>query len=205
MNPKYDIVNIITHALRSAPGSFESVANGSAQDVKWGADYMPEYWIVCTIMKAIHEQGLAALPELNISRDVHYFEVNGKELNFKDFDESVLKGAKIDLFIGEKSENQNHMKLRAVLEIKGKNSAWDRFANDLNRLKKIKQALRCDEVVVMFAYVTAPVDEKGRIKEEKDLLKHTGRDIKDFSVESAYTSSIYESGMRSYIYKHEVN
>ena len=80
-------------------------------------------------MNAMHEKKLAALPEVRINKDLCYFEVNGKKLNPENF--PTLKGAKIDLFIGDKSEIPKAMKLRTVLEIKSTNSNWGSFLSDI--------------------------------------------------------------------------
>jgi hypothetical protein len=197
------IINLIEHALVSAPGSFEAAANGPVEGVNWGSDRMPESWIAAILMQAAHEQGLASLPEVRIKHDVQYFESGGRALSPEDFPGLTAGGAKIDLFIGNRSSLPGLMRLRVALELKGPKSNWQQFHSDLQRLRQIQQVVSGEDQAQVFAYITCPLLNEEREKHDRDLEHSTGLKLSDFKVLESLCGSIY-TGRRAYVFMHLV-
>ncbi|HYA42425.1 MAG TPA: hypothetical protein VEF34_14050 [Syntrophobacteraceae bacterium] len=179
-----DIIGFVKHALISAPGSFEAVANGPVEGAGWCADRMPESWIIAILMQTLHREGLSALPEVRIRHDAEYFESGGQRLDpVRHFPALYQAGAKIDLFVGDESElSSDLIRLRAILEVKGPKSNWQQFHADLDRLRQIRKVAKGKEQAAIFAYVTCPLSKAERELDGRKLEESMGLELTDFQI-----------------------
>lgn len=192
------IQTILEHSLVSAANYFEAVANGKTTDVNWGADRMPESWVASLLMQEFHRNGLAAFPEVRADHDFEYFESNGVSLKNEG---NLLGRAKIDLFVADTSKN-GVMRFMAAIELKGPKSNWNQFQHDIERLKEIKKIVSSDDCSFVFAYITCPLLNGEKQKEELALKEKTGIDLSQFKILSSLCDSVDTTGgaRRSYIY-----
>ncbi len=196
-----DILNIIENSLMSAPTYFESVANGRAVDVNWTSDRMPESWIVMLLMQDLHRHGLAAFPEVQINHDLQYFESNGQSLQSETLPD--LKGAKIDLFVCDRSSIVGNLQLRVAVEIKGPKSKWGSLKADIDRLKALKVVAAGADQKFLFAYVSCPISFAAKESHDKQLVQATGLELHNFKVLPAHGVSLTTQVVsRAYIYIH---
>jgi hypothetical protein len=199
-----EIINIMEHALVSAPGTFEAIANGPVEGVNWCADRMPESWITAALMQAAHGHGLAALPEVRIRHDVPYFESCGRSLRPEDFPLLAEAGAKIDIFLGDRSSVPGLIRLRVAIEVKGPKSNWGQFHTDLERLREIRKVVSGEDQAVVFAYVTCPMLDDERQQHDRKLEDVTGLKLANFKVLPSLRRSLEEDGVvrRTLVYIH---
>lgn len=176
-----EIISILEKALASAASSFEAVANGPVQGADWCADRMPESWIIAILMQAFHAHGLSALPEVRIRHDAQFFESGGHPFDpEKHFPELHRAGAKIDLFVGDRSElSPEIIHLRVALEVKGPKSNWQQFRADLERLRQIRNVANGKDQAAIFAYVTCPLSEAEQELDGRKLEESTGLKLRD--------------------------
>lgn len=194
-----DIVRIIESSLISTPSYFESVANGRSVDVNWTSDRMPESWIVMLLMQDIHRHGLAAFPEVRINHDLEYFESEGVALNSNNL--SDLSGAKIDLFVCDRSPIFGKLQLRVALEIKGPKSNWNSLKADILRLQALKEATNGTSHAFLFIYVSCPLSMQAKESHDKNLEQATGVNLSEFKVIPTLGVSLTtEAVSRAYLY-----
>jgi hypothetical protein len=197
------ILSTIEKALVASPTSYEAIANGSVKGVNWDASYMPESWIVASIMRALHEKNMAAVPEVNVRNDLESFESGGKRLTANEVPNLKKRGARIDLIIAEKSSVLDAMRLRVVVEIKGPQSNWQQFQSDIDRLRHFRKVLASDDQAVVFAYVSGPLTKSEYEKELHDLLQATSLQLSEFKISTASKKSMRpDRGSKSYIFMH---
>ena len=197
-----DIVQIIEHSLVTASTYFESVATGQLSNLDGNVIRMPEYWITAKLMQDLHKQGLAAFPEVRINEDIEYFEFGGgRFLGGNDF--CKLKGAKIDLFICDRSSRPGNLRLRVALEIKSMKSSWSAVRADLDRLQELKRVAAGNEQEFIFAYVSGPLLDKEKVEEDKNLEKYTRLSLNDFKVRKSLRPSVASTeGCERYSYSY---
>jgi hypothetical protein len=139
-----------------------------------------------------------------VRQDLEYFESGGKKINPEDVLE--LKGARIDLVIGEQSSLSGIMRLRAATKIKGPKSNWRQFGSDIDRLRHLTRAMSGRDQVLIFAYVSCPLLETEREEHDRKLEQATGLKLSQFRLSSARQSSRATDGARrAHVYMHAIS
>jgi hypothetical protein len=148
-----DLISLIHRELLNAPLQFEKVAGV-------GAERMPEYWVVCHLMRAVAAAGLHAVPEVAADWQFSHFQSGGKEIPSGTIPE--IARARIDLVVCEHADAADRLHARLFMELKGSQSTWAAFGKDIARLRLLSDLLGDGDQAVVLAYVTAPltVDEQ---------------------------------------------
>ncbi|MBI3793520.1 MAG: hypothetical protein HY280_02175 [Nitrospinae bacterium] len=201
---KADEINeLVGKALATAPCLFEAVVNCSMEVPKIMSDRMPESWMQAVLMREVFKHGLWGFPEVRINHDLGYFESGGKKLAPEFF--PSLKNKKIDLFIGDASSSlPGHMRLRAIVELKGHNCTWDSIRSDIERLRALKSKINGADQTVIFAYASEPLTKKEKEDHDSKVAKNTKTSISDFEIFPAGKNSLVEDNGRAYIYLYVV-
>lgn len=195
------IIDAIELGLISSPTSFEAVANGGVTGVDWGADRMPESWVVASVMQEVQKIGIAAVPEVKIKDQIGWFETGGAGIDANQLPNLKQGGAKIDLVLGDKSPiDGKRLHFRVAIEIKGPKSNWQQFRGDIDRIHELQSILHDEEQAVIFAYVTCPLTVEGQEAEAKKLAHCTGLELAQFRIGSAVTCCVTNNAWRSYVY-----
>jgi len=208
--PIGQIIEIAKHGLVSSATSFEAIANGRVPMTAWGADRMPEAWILASMMRAAHDNQFAAIPEVRIRHDMPWFTTGQGEaerrLEPDDFPALRDAGAKIDLILGEESAIPDCTRVRLAMEIKGPKANWDAFARDLHRLQHLRQVINRQDEAVVFAYVTCPLTPAQQAAELATACRLMQLQPQDFVVVPALRFSVYANNqqpdVRSYVFLH---
>jgi hypothetical protein len=176
---------------------------------------MPESWAVGSVMRAAHDNQLAAIPEVRINPnpnndDIRWFTIGigqaERRLQAADFPALMNNRVKIDLLVGEESATPNLTRVRLAMEIKGPKSNWNAFLPDLHRLQHLRQVINGQDEAVVFAYVTCPLTPAQQAAELATACHLMQLQVQDFIVVPALRFSVYANNqnpdVRSYIFLH---
>lgn len=142
---------------------------------------------------------------MRIRHDAEFFESGGRRVDPKRcFPELHEAGAKIDLFIGDRSElSSDLIRLRAALEVKGPKSSWQQFRADIERLRQIRRVMNGKDQAAVFVYVTCPLSKEERKQDGWKLEESTGLRLLDFKILDCSSPNM-EPDRRVFAYIHVI-